>query len=190
MCRELDGLSHFFYQPKPITSDVKITTLQTNTGVSSISMEDIVPVMESNAIQYAPEEIYNKKHGRDAKQISNEEMTSDDKKRLRKAYKATNKKAKNMEAREDKLVAKLNPGMGNKFEKQKTMDIIRNDKRVIMTNKNDISYSKSKKRNSDGNNKQSSHHVASSDTTSSALFKQLQSEAQQTIQEKRKQMKL
>ena len=183
----MDALSHFFYQPKPITSDVKITTLQTSTGVSSISLEDIVPVIESNAVQYAPEEVYNKKHGREARQISTEEMTSEDKKRLRKAYKATNKKAKNMEAREDKLVAKMNPGMGNKFEKQKTMDIIRNDKRVTLSSKSqDVNY-KSKKRNSGGVEKETSD---SKDTTSSALFKQLQSEAQHTIQEKRKQMKL
>ena len=132
VCRQLDALSHFYFQPKPITKEAKITSLQTSTGVSSISLEDIVPVFESSGVQSAPEQIHEKKHGRDGALISKEEMTSDDRKRLRKAYKSVNKKEKNMQKSEEKLISRLNPGMGNKYEKQKTMDIIRNDKRVTM----------------------------------------------------------
>ena len=38
----------------------------------------------------------------------------------------------NMKKYEEKLVAKLNPGMGNKYERKKTLEVIRNDKRVTL----------------------------------------------------------
>jgi len=178
VCRNLDALSHFYYQPKPVTREAKLTSLATN-NVASMNVEDIIPVVESSSAGTAPEQVLDKKHGREVTLLSREEMTSEDRKALRRAHKASNKKEKNMRHHEDKLVAKLNPGMGNKYEKQKTLDIIRNDKRVTVAGEVG-----GKRKNGAG-----TVDNATEKATSSNLFRQLQDEAKRTIDEKRKKRK-
>lgn len=56
MCRNLDALSHFFYQPKPVAKEATIKSLGT-TPLPSIMLEDIMPVTESIAVAQAPEEV-------------------------------------------------------------------------------------------------------------------------------------
>lgn len=104
--------------------------------------------------------------------MSVEELTGDDKQRLRRAAKSVKRKEKQMELREEKLIAKLNPGQGNKYEKRKALEQIRNDKRVILTSDSgkrkkvqDVSDDKGSKVN----------------TSSTGLFKQLQEEAKHSI---------
>lgn len=175
VCRQLDALSHFYYQPKPVTKEAKITSVQTE-HVGSISLEDIVPVTESNGITVAPEEVCAKKHGRESRLLSKEELSSDDRQRMRRTKKSIDKKEKNMKKYEEKMVARLNPGMGNKYEKEKTLSIIRNDKRVLMSDDN-----RSRKKMSNA-----VESAGSGGTTSSTmLFKQLQDEAIQSIDSKR-----
>jgi U3 small nucleolar RNA-associated protein MPP10 len=176
VCRNLDALSHFYFQPKPVTREAQLTSVATN-NVASMSVEDFMPVVESTAAAVAPEQVLGKKHGREVTLLSRDEMTSEDRKALRRAHKASNRKEKNMRKHEEKLVAKMNPGMGNKYEKQKTLDIIRNDKRVTM--RGDTGGGKRKNAgNAVGN--------ASEKATSSNMFRQLQDEAKRSIDEKRK----
>ena len=73
---------------------------------------------------------------------------------------------------------KLNPGMGNKYEKEKTLDIIRNDKRVTLAGDKHSGKKQSQSA--------ADAPAGSGGTTSSTmLFKQLQDEALQTISNKR-----
>ena len=154
-----------------------MTSMQTE-NVESISLEDIVPVIQSNSIAMAPEEVYAKKHGRESRLLSSEELTSEDRQRMRRTTKNINKKEKNMKKYEEKMVAKLNPGMGNKYEKEKTLDIIRNDKRVTLAGDKHSGKKQSQSA--------ADAPAGSGGTTSSTmLFKQLQDEALQTISNKR-----
>ena len=88
--RQLDSLTHFHYTPKPIVAEVSVSSTQ----IPSISFEDIGLTAESTASAAAPEEIYRKKRGRDAALMSQEELTRDDRKRLRQANKSKNRAAK------------------------------------------------------------------------------------------------
>lgn len=180
VCRNLDALSHFYFQPKPVTREVQLTSMATTNNVASMNIEDIMPVFESSAAAQAPEETQEKKHGREVTLMSREEMTSEDRKALRRAHKASNRKEKNMRAHEEKLVAKLNPGMGNKYERQKTLDMIRNDKRVTMMG--DVGGKRKKNGDAIG---AGGGAGAVEKATSSNLFRQLQDEAKRTIDEKR-----
>ncbi len=87
------------------------------------------------------------KRGRDAAFVADAELTRDDKKRLRRASKNSSKKEKNRLESEEKLAAKVNPVLGNKYEEKKDMEKLRRDKRVIdgskLGNSDTKSYSKS-----------------------------------------------
>jgi hypothetical protein len=52
-------------------------------------------------------------------------------KRARRAKKEERRKEKRREEYEQRLVARVNPGMGNKYEKEKLLKEIRGDKRVV-----------------------------------------------------------
>lgn len=138
VCRELDALSHFHYTPRPVIGEPVVT------GLASIAMEEILPLAESNVSTRAPEEVQEKKTGRAAALVSSEELGRDDKKRLRGAAKSVRRKQRKLEEAEEKLVAKINPGAGNKYEAKKVLDEIRNDRRVVEgKHDNSRSYGKS-----------------------------------------------
>ena len=63
--------------------------------------------------------------------MAEEELTSDDRKRLRRANKSMRRRENHRKAAEEKLVAKINPGLGNKYESAKALREIRGDKRVV-----------------------------------------------------------
>src|SRR5690554_1678702 len=52
-------------------------------------------------------------------------------KRVRRAKKEERRKEKRQEEYEQRLVATVNPGMGNKYEKDKLLKELRGDKRVV-----------------------------------------------------------
>ncbi len=145
VCRELDALSHFFYAPIPDMEEAKITT--SNIPVSSLSMEDVLPTSESYGASsaHAPEEIMDKKRGRNAALIGDEERNSDDKKRLRRASKAVNKKKKQDNAEKDQITAKIDPygNVARKLQEQKEMDDVAMDKRVTVASSDSGNHLKS-----------------------------------------------
>mmetsp|Transcript_116521 Transcript_116521/g.228626 ORF Transcript_116521/g.228626 Transcript_116521/m.228626 type:complete len:690 (+) Transcript_116521:28-2097(+) len=101
--RQLDALSHFHFTPRPIVADTKLKTLQPNaSALSSLLLEDITPITAMSAVtsQLAPEQIQQKKLGKEASMMAEEEMTSEDRKRKRRASKAANKAKKVREADE------------------------------------------------------------------------------------------
>ena len=139
VCRELDGLSHFHYSPRPIIAEASVSTV----ALPSISMEDIIPTTESLATTAAPEDIRAKKRGRSAALMADAELTSDDKKRLRQASKASRRKERK-ESKYNETLASHSGKSSNKFESQKTDEILRSDRRVVEgTNEDTNQYTKS-----------------------------------------------
>jgi U3 small nucleolar ribonucleoprotein component len=115
--RELDALSHFFFTPRPVPREESALT---SLPVESLQMEDITPVGESRAAALAPEQVRlawdengmgwdsngyfflrvvlaqvaAKKSGRAAALVADEELTREDRQRLRRAAKSSAKKDK------------------------------------------------------------------------------------------------
>jgi U3 small nucleolar ribonucleoprotein component len=96
-------------------------------------MEDATPIAESMGVSKAPEEVMKKKTGRNAALLSNEELTSNDKKRLRRATKAKAKKQRTSDLAETEIAAKVDPNgrIARKVEDRKTLEVVQNDKRVV-----------------------------------------------------------
>ena len=57
VCRQLDGLSHFHFTPKPVVSESRIFGSGPEAALPSLSLEDIIPTTESSSTVLAPEEV-------------------------------------------------------------------------------------------------------------------------------------
>ncbi|KAJ0404023.1 hypothetical protein ATCC90586_001321 [Pythium insidiosum] len=126
LCWKLDALSNYQFTPKPMVKE-----LQVKPSVPAIAMEEVVPISVSDANLRAPEEIYDKKRKRgEAVLQSKEEMTQDERKALRMAKKRSRRKEKRQQEADEWLVAKLNPGLGNKYEKKKMLESIASAKNI------------------------------------------------------------
>lgn len=183
--RELDALSHFHFTPRPVVPDSKIRTLQPSTSaLSSLQLEDITPLTSAQAStsQLAPEQVFEKKHGKQASLMAEEEMTSDDRKRARRASKAANK-AKKARTEDEKLLAGAQEGPGSAREKvreeNKAIDEeLKRDSRVLLTTPGPSGTS----------NKKAKTATVAQDTTSysksSSFFSRLQQETSDQIKKK------
>ncbi|KAG7402022.1 u3 small nucleolar ribonucleoprotein MPP10 [Phytophthora boehmeriae] len=126
LCWKLDALSNYQFTPKPAVKE-----LQVKPAVPAIAMEEVVPISVSDANLKAPEEVYDKKRKRgEAVLQSKEEMTQTERKALRNAKKHARRKEKRQREFDEKLVAKLNPGLGNKYEKKKMLESIAGAKNI------------------------------------------------------------
>lgn len=133
--KQLDGLSHFHYTPKPVVNDINITSIKNNnTSIKTILIENINPTNESDANALAPDEIYKKKTGRNASLKADVEHDRDDKKRLRSASKSKKRKEKKQKTTEDTAKAKANiySKEARKLDEKQVDDIIKTDKRVVI----------------------------------------------------------
>jgi U3 small nucleolar RNA-associated protein MPP10 len=146
ICRQLDALSHFHYTPRPIVEEANVSSQ----AVPSISLEDVTPVTESANTEFAnaaPEKLLEKKRGRAAALIADAELTSDDKKRRRLASKTVRRKQRQATEQTEKMLAQSGKGSA-KYEKEKTDEILRSDKRVTVQKYGDgdrMDYTKSSK---------------------------------------------
>eukprot|EP00977_Amphora_coffeiformis_P002177 scaffold425_cov175-Amphora_coffeaeformis.AAC.36 len=117
LCSKLDALSNYHFAPRPIADEAEIRPLTK----PAIAMEEVLPLHVSEARGVAPEEVYGAKRGRDAVVRGESEFEQEDRKRMRSAKKAARRKARKEKVADEKLISKLQPGLGlnNPYEKRK-----------------------------------------------------------------------
>ena len=111
--RKLDSLSHLHFTPKQKSAELKVVR-----NIPSIAMEEVAPVAAANSDLLAPAEVVDKKKG---ELVEYREKTKTDRKRDKREKKAKLKAKIKDKERKEKLVAKLNPGLGNKYSKEKAL---------------------------------------------------------------------
>ncbi|DAZ93293.1 TPA: hypothetical protein N0F65_012459 [Lagenidium giganteum] len=126
LCWKLDALSNFNFTPKPMVKE-----LQVKPAVPAIAMEEVVPIGVSDANLQAPEEVFEKKRKRgEAVLQSRDEMSQDQRRAQRNAKKQARRKELRHREADEKLAAKINPGLGNKYAKKKLMEDLANARNV------------------------------------------------------------
>jgi len=111
--RKLDSLTHLHYTPKQKSAELKIVR-----NIPSINMEEVAPTAASNATLLAPAEVVDKEKG---ELMEDKEKSKTDKKRERRQKKALKRATIREREKREALVAKMNPGLGNKYSKEKAM---------------------------------------------------------------------
>ena len=111
--RKLDSLSHLHFTPKQKSAELKVVR-----NIPTIAMEEVAPVAATNADLLAPAEVVDKKKG---ELVDDKEKTKTDRKREKREKKAKLKAKIKEKERKEKLVSKLNPGLGNKYSKEKAL---------------------------------------------------------------------
>ncbi|XP_046399634.1 U3 small nucleolar ribonucleoprotein protein MPP10 [Ischnura elegans] len=113
---KLDALSNFHYTPKPIAPEVQIIS-----HVPAIEMEEVAPVATSDAKLLAPEEVKAKPRG---DVVGKGERSETDKKRERRQKKLRQRARRIAREQKEKAVEKVNPGLGNKYSKEKAIRML------------------------------------------------------------------
>ncbi|KAL4228054.1 u3 small nucleolar ribonucleoprotein MPP10 [Mactra antiquata] len=159
---KLDALSNFHYTPKQATADIVVVTNQ-----PSIAMEEVAPISMSESKTLAPEEIQDKVND---EVKGSTEKTKTDKMRERKKKKKHQRVKEKQKQQRQKLIEKLNPGLGNKYSKEKALKELEN------ASKSGNSGVKMLKEDSKGRSEL---------TSSKAFFTQLQEEVVTNIGKKK-----
>lgn len=145
ICRDLDSLSNFYFTPKPVAVEGAVTT---SPAVPTILLEDIAPYRPHNnhsTDTQGPEQIYNKKRGREGElmnmTIDKKELTQEERKRLRRARKEHRHQENLTQKAKDQLIIKGNKNTKEyqNLQNEKTNQILHLDKRVTVgkhSNKN------------------------------------------------------
>ena len=117
LCSKLDALSNYHFAPRPVADEAEIRPI----AQPAIAMEEVLPLHVSDARGVAPEEVYGAKRGREAVLRGDTELEQQDKKRLRSSKKAARRKARKEKLADEKLLSRLEPGLGlnNPYEKRK-----------------------------------------------------------------------
>jgi len=102
------------HQPKPPAEDIEIVT-----NAPAISMEEVTPATMSKSQGFAPEEITAKTKA--AELLGATEKTETDRQRERRSKKKRKGLARKEHEANERIVERLNPGMGNKHSKKKAM---------------------------------------------------------------------
>ncbi|KAF2903017.1 hypothetical protein ILUMI_03186 [Ignelater luminosus] len=155
---KLDALSNFHFTPKPAAPELKIVS-----NLPAISMEEVAPVASSDATLLAPEEIKRKNKG---DIIGKSERTGTDKKRERRKKKQKQREHAKEKEKREKAIQKVNPGLGNKYSKEKARKMLERVSKDKNVDKMDESLG------------------AKSVKSSTAFFTQLQDEVKQQIRSK------
>ena len=117
LCSKLDALSNYHFVPRPVADEAEIRPV----AKPAIAMEEVLPLHVSDARGVAPEEVHGTKRGREGVLRGDSELEQEDKKRIRSSKKAARRKARKEKAADEKLISRLEPGLGlnNPYEKRK-----------------------------------------------------------------------
>ncbi|KAG7361715.1 Mpp10 domain containing protein [Nitzschia inconspicua] len=123
LCSKLDALSNYHFAPRPIADEAEVQPVST----PAIAMEEVLPLYVNDGRGSAPEEVYASKRGREGILQSALETDASDRKKLRRTKKASRRKARKEKHAEQKLVSRLEPGLGlnNPFEKRRAEEEMR-----------------------------------------------------------------
>ena len=90
-------------------------------NLAAISLEEVTPSAQAagGSSAKAPEEVHARKKGRDALLRSADEATQDERRAERAAKKRTRNSKRRRDQADAKIVARVNPGLGNPYEKRK-----------------------------------------------------------------------
>ena len=118
LCSKLDALSNYHFTPRPV-SDTRDEVKPITTP--AIAMEEVLPLHVSDARAVAPEEVYDRKRGREGVFRGDHETSQTERKRLRRSKKAARCKSRKAKLADERLVSRLQPGLGlnNPYEKRK-----------------------------------------------------------------------
>jgi U3 small nucleolar RNA-associated protein MPP10 len=160
LCSKLDGLSNYHFAPRPIADEAEVRT----SSAPAIAMEEVLPLHVNDARALAPEEVFGAKRGREGVLRGETEMDQQERKRLRQSKKAARRKTRKDKLADEKLISRLQPGMGldNPYEKRK----MREELQMARAN---------------GRIEQGGQDMDDKYGSSGTFFKRLQAEAQQTI---------
>ncbi|GKY99391.1 hypothetical protein MPSEU_000893800 [Mayamaea pseudoterrestris] len=120
LCSKLDALTNYHFAPRPIAEEAEVRAITT----PAIAVEEVLPLYVSDARGAAPEEVYGAKRGRESILRSNSELEQGERKRLRGTKKSARRKARKEKLADEKLVTRLQPGLGlnNPYEKRKVRE--------------------------------------------------------------------
>lgn len=117
LCSQLDALSNYHFAPRPVAEEADVQ----NRDVPAIAMEEVLPLHVSNSRSAAPEEVFGGGKGRQSVLRGESEMDQTARKSARNAKKKARRKDRQQKLADEKLISKLQPGLGlnNPYEKRK-----------------------------------------------------------------------
>jgi len=120
LCSKLDALSNYHFAPRPVADEAEVRVVTK----PAIAMEEVLPLHVSEARASAPEEVYGTKRGREGVLTGESELEQADRKRRRASKKAARRKARKQKLADEKLISRLEPGLGlnNPYEKRKARE--------------------------------------------------------------------
>eukprot|EP00956_Cyclotella_meneghiniana_P028964 scaffold68964_cov78-Cyclotella_meneghiniana.AAC.5 len=135
LCSKLDALSNYHFAPRPVADEADVT----KQNVPAIAMEEVLPLHVSTSRGMAPEEVYAGGKGRQSVLKGESEMNQAERNRLRNAKKTARRKARKQKLADEKLISKLQPGLGlnNPYEKRKLreeLQMARASGKVVVAN--------------------------------------------------------
>jgi len=119
LCSQLDALSNYQFAPRPVADEADVKNRSEDKP--AIAMEEVLPLHVSNSRGMAPEEVYGGGKKKEGVLKGESELDQAERKRLRNGKKAARRKARKHKHADEKLISKLQPGLGlnNPYEKRK-----------------------------------------------------------------------
>jgi len=121
LCTTLDALSSSYSNPIPdMEQELEIKVV----NAPSISMEDVLPMSVAQEMASVPEELLKRSSGK-APLRGKDELNSQKKTAMRRSKKAARRKRQRQRRAEERMVAKMRPGLGNPYAEKRMLEKMR-----------------------------------------------------------------